>query len=236
MKRVIFGLIATVFMSVSSVNAQSLDQYFGFHNNALNAIMKDIESNEAKYVNSNDPTSIAFDFYKNYVKSNFKSTWSNEDVSKFLNEFKSFNYKNNNKFIELTNNSYYKNLLTIIDSETKIEVVQSKIDNLIFALEKDTKITEVDKIALKAAMLIGKESSEFWNKNGKKAALIRTKLSVNSTSSKVTNKYLKADIEGAIGGAITGAFTGGPAGAAIGAMLGAPWSSAVSGFFDRYVW
>ena len=68
-------------------------------------------------------------------------------------------------------------------------------------------------------------------------AKIRNKYSSKNSNSRIyiKNKYLKADIEGAVSGAITGAITG-PQGAAIGAMLGAPWGSAVSGFFDKYIW
>lgn len=208
------------------------------HNNSLYALMEDIENNESDYTQANQPSSVAFEFYKNYVFSNTETEWSNEQISAFLDDFKTFSYVNDTDFIRLTNTQYYQDLLTIIDSDGTIENVQNDIDSLLNDLNNDNEINENDKIALKSAMLVGKSSYEFWNTDVERWQSIRAKFVSNTNAAskiKVKNKYLKADIEGAIGGAITGAITG-PQGAAIGAMLGAPWASGISGFFNQYIW
>ena len=238
MKKLVFGLIAmVVFGSLSYGQEVNPENYYGFHNKSLNVIMKDIQTNKDKYLESKEPISLALDFYKNYAESNFKSNWDSKELSIFLENFNKFDYNTNTDFKRLTSNSYYLQLVEITNSDNNIEEVQRQIDDLIQNLEKETTMEKVDKVALKSAMLVGKESFEFWNSVDKeRLSEIRLIFSPSSSSTNKMNKYLKSDIEGAISGAICGAFTGGPAGAAVGAMLGAPWGSAVSGFMDHFVW
>ena len=255
LKFILVGVLVNLFLfscrqESSENNNANYDKYFQtmgkFHNESLYAIMKDINKNSNKYARIADPSTEALEFYKDYsidYMHTIEPLWDDQEINNFLDNFSTL-YDDSipeprivNEFDRITNTQYYLDLIDIVDTNSEKSIIDAKIDILISQLENDSTINEIDKITLKSTMLIAKSSFEFWMNETSNTAKIRNKYSSKNSNSRIyiKNKYLKADIEGAVSGAITGAITG-PQGAAIGAMLGAPWGSAVSGFFDKYIW
>lgn len=224
----------------------NLDDYHLLHNKALDEFFKDVESDTIFYfgdIESDLKEDRAYTLITKYLKSNVSLDIDETWLDSFFDRAKNINHENNQDFIRVKSSEYYVQLLDVIESETSIESANDKINFLITKLELDNDLRDFDKIALKSALLIGKESFTYWTLNDEKWETLGRSSSY-SKPKKNKKAIMQADVEGAVSGAITGAMTGAPfagagagAGALLGAMMGAAWGSAVSGAFQHFgIW
>lgn len=236
MKKIIFGLIATVmFGNVFYGQEFTKDNYYKLHNKSLDMILNEINTKSSNYQISKNPKDDALIYLQSYLS---RSTdIETKLIKNFYVDFLSQNYLNSTEYKTVINNSYYIELIKITENYSDYKLIIKEISNLLSKLENDRSLNELTKNSLKSGMLIGIESAEYWANNQTKWESVGQSFNKNNLSSKKKmNPHLAADIQGAVGGAVCAGIATAGVGALAGACLGGAWGSAASAFWSHMGW
>lgn len=171
MKKVIFSLIATVFMGVSSVNAQSIKpSEYGFYHNEAIILYSKAYMDEKTDLSKVSINSIA-EGMKTELQKKYPTVFKNVDLAGVQEHYKNYSTVssydfvsdwNKNKALYLSKGYVTKLTYGFIDDAIKNDLDYKALSSKIEEISKNNVLSNEEKIAFEVAKSVLSSSYELW--------------------------------------------------------------------------